>query len=79
MEKQERIQENEDGKRAVQAKLKKREIELFNKKKKIEELQKTKHVLSHRTEEMKASLEPKTEQIEALTEQIKDFKTVYDL
>jgi hypothetical protein len=32
------ISQNEDGKRALAAKLKKREIELFNKKKKIEEL-----------------------------------------
>ena len=71
--------EHDEKKRAVQQALKKREVELFQKKQKVEELQKTKHVLAHRTDEMKASLEPKTEQIEALTEQIRDFHTVYAL
>ena len=46
--------------------LKKKEDELFQQKFKIKDLQKTKQVLTHRTFEMKASLEPKEQQIESL-------------
>ena len=53
------IQDKEEKKHMVQKTLKQKEIELYKKKFAIEELQKTKHVLAHRTQEMKASLEPK--------------------
>lgn len=49
----------EQEKREVQEKLKKKETELYKYKFKIKDLQKTKQVLTHRTQEMKASLEPK--------------------
>ncbi len=45
-------------------KLTKREKDLYKYKFKIKDLQKSKHVLTHRTTEMKASLQPKEEQIE---------------
>lgn len=40
-------------------KLKKRETDLYKYKFKIKDLRKSKHVLTHRTTEMRASLEPK--------------------
>jgi hypothetical protein len=43
----------------VTEKLKKRETDLYKYKFKIKDLQKSKHVLTHRTTEMRASLEPK--------------------
>jgi hypothetical protein len=43
-----------------------KEKELYKYKDKIKDLQKTKQVLTHRTQEMKASLEPKEQQIENL-------------
>lgn len=58
----------EDVKRDIQKNLKKKETELFKQKDDIKELQKTKQVLTHRTMEMKASLEPKEQQIESLKE-----------
>ena len=45
-------------------KLTKREKDLYKYKFKIKDLQKSKHVLTHRTTEMKASLQPKEESIE---------------
>jgi chromosome segregation ATPase len=53
------IQELEKAKREVQERLKVKEKELYRYKFKIRDLQKTKAVLTHRTQEMKASLEPK--------------------
>jgi hypothetical protein len=49
----------EDVKKDIQKNLKKKETELYSQKFKIKDLQKTKQVLTHRTQEMKASLEPK--------------------
>jgi cilia- and flagella-associated protein 57 len=40
-------------------KLKKRETDLYKYKFKIKDLKKSKHVLTHRTADMRASLEPK--------------------
>ena len=50
----------------VTEKLKKRETDLYKYKFKIKDLQKSKHVLTHRTTEMRASLEPKEQRIEDL-------------
>ena len=49
----------EQEKKEVLDKLKKRETDLYKYKFKIKDLQKSKHVLTHRTTEMRASLEPK--------------------
>jgi hypothetical protein len=49
----------EQEKKEMQAKLKTRETDLYRYKFKIKDLQKSKHVLTHRTTEMRASLEPK--------------------
>lgn len=54
-----RIKELEEAKREVQESLKKKEDQLYKYKFRIKDLQKTKQVLTHRTQEMKASLEPK--------------------
>jgi DNA repair exonuclease SbcCD ATPase subunit len=51
---------------------------LFKQKDDIKELQKTKQVLTHRTMEMKASLEPKEQQIESLKEQLLDMEKIYE-
>lgn len=53
------IKQLEEEKKEVQEKLKKKETELYKYKFKIKDLQKTKQVLTHRTQEMKSSLEPK--------------------
>ena len=42
------------------------------------DLQRTKQVLTHRTQEMKASLEPKEQQIENLKEQLLDLEKVFN-
>ena len=55
-------------------KLTKREKDLYKYKFKIKDLQKSKHVLTHRTTEMKASLQPKEAQIEAATEKFSELK-----
>ena len=62
------IKSLEEEKKEVQEKLKKKETELYKYKFKIKDLQKTKQVLTHRTQEMKSSLEPKEQQIENLKE-----------
>jgi hypothetical protein len=62
------IKELEEAKKEVQDRLKVKEKELYKYKFKIKDLQKTKQVLTHRTQEMKASLEPKEQQIENLKE-----------
>lgn len=51
-------------------KLKEKEGELYLFKFSIKDLQKTKKVLTHRTQEMKASLEPKEQQIENLKDKL---------
>ena len=48
--------------------MKKRATDLYKYKFKIKDLRKSKHVLTHRTQEMKASLEPKDKQIDNLKE-----------
>ena len=56
----------EQEREEVTEKLKKRETDLYKYKFKIKDLQKSKHVLIHRTTEMRASLEPKEQRIEDL-------------
>jgi serine phosphatase RsbU (regulator of sigma subunit) len=56
----------EQERQEVLDKLKKRETDLYKYKFKIKDLQKAKHVLTHRTTEMRQSLEPKEQQIENL-------------
>jgi predicted nucleic acid-binding Zn-ribbon protein len=59
-------------------KLKKRETDLYKYKFKIKDLQKSKHVLTHRTTEMRASLEPKEQQIENLKDQLLNLEKVFE-
>lgn len=42
-------------------------------------MQKTKQVLTHRTFEMKASLEPKEQQIESLKQNLHDLEKLFDM
>ena len=56
----------EQEREEVTEKLKKRDTDLYKYKFKIKDLQKSKHVLTHRTTEMRASLEPKEQRIEDL-------------
>jgi cilia- and flagella-associated protein 57 len=56
----------EQEREEVTDKLKKRDTDLYKYKFKIKDLQKSKHVLTHRTTEMRASLEPKEQRIEDL-------------
>ncbi len=58
-EKIKQIKMLEQERQEVLDKLKKRETDLYKYKFKIKDLQKSKHVLTHRTTEMRASLEPK--------------------
>ncbi len=44
---------------------------------KIKDLRKSKHVLTHRTQEMRASLEPKDKQIDNLTQQLFNLEDVF--
>ena len=73
-----RIKELEEAKREVQESLKKKEDQLYKYKFRIKDLQKTKQVLTHRTQEMKASLEPKEQQIENLKEQLLELEQVFE-
>ena len=59
--------------------MKKKEDELFQQKFKIKDLQKTKQVLTHRTHEMKASLEPKEQQIDSLKQNLHDLEKLFDM
>ena len=77
-EKREEIVNLENEKKEIQEKLKEKERELYRYKFKIKDLQKTKQVLTHRTQEMKASLEPKEQQIENLKEQLLDLENVFN-
>lgn len=60
---QKELEEREDT-------LKKKEKKIYEYKFKINDLQKSKHVLSFRTTEMRKSLEPKEQQIEKLKEEL---------
>ena len=62
----------------VTEKLKKRETDLYKYKFKIKDLQKSKHVLTHRTTEMRASLEPKEQRIEDLKDQLLNLEKVFE-
>jgi chromosome segregation ATPase len=77
-EKIDEITQLENEKKEIQEKLKEKERELYRYKFKIKDLQKTKQVLTHRTQEMKASLEPKEQQIENLKEQLLDLENVFN-
>lgn len=59
-------------------KLTKREKDLFKYKFKIKDLQKSKHVLTHRTTEMKQSLQPKETQIEAQKEKLLELEEWFE-
>jgi len=59
-------------------KLTKREKDLYKYKFKIKDLQKSKHVLTHRTTEMKASLQPKEAQIEAQKEKLLELEGEFE-
>lgn len=59
-------------------KLTKREKDLYKYKFKIKDLQKSKHVLTHRTTEMKASLQPKEAQIEAQKEKLIELEAEFE-
>lgn len=68
------MQEREE----VTDKLKKRDTDLYKYKFKIKDLQKSKHVLTHRTTEMRASLEPKEQRIEDLKDQLLNLEKVFE-
>ena len=59
-------------------KLTKREKDLYKYKFKIKDLQKSKHVLTHRTTEMKASLQPKEAQIETQKEKLLELEDEFE-
>lgn len=68
----------EQEREEVTEKLKKRETDLYKYKFKIKDLQKSKHVLTHRTTEMRASLEPKEQRIEDLKDQLLNLEKVFE-
>jgi len=55
-----------------------KEHELYKYKFKIKDLQKSKHVLTHRAKGIHAALEPKEKQIESLKEQILNLEKVFE-
>lgn len=59
-------------------KLTKREKDLYKYKFKIKDLKKSKHVLTHRTTEMKASLQPKEAQIERQKEKLLELEGEFE-
>lgn len=67
----------ENEKKEVQKNLKKKETELYRQKFKIKDLQKTKQVLTHLTQEVKSSLEPREQQIEALKDSLKLYEKTF--
>lgn len=73
------IKDLDQAKKDATQNLKKKEDELFQQKFKIKDLQKTKQVLTHRTFEMKASLEPKEQQIESLKQNLHDLEKLFDM
>ena len=77
-ERVEEIRQLEQEKKDIQDRLKEKEKELYGFKFKIKDLQKTKQVLTHTTQEMKASLEPKEQQIENLKERLLDLEKVFE-
>lgn len=77
-EKIKQIKMLEQERQEVLDKLKKRETDLYKYKFKIKDLQKSKHVLTHRTTEMRASLEPKEQQIENLKDQLLNLEKVFE-
>ena len=78
-EHEDRIRQLDQDKHEATQNLKKKEDELFQQKFKIKDLQKTKQVLTHRTFEMKASLEPKEQQIESLKQNLHDLEKLFDM
>lgn len=62
----------------LQEQVKEKEHELYKYKFKIKDLQKSKHVLTHRAKGIHASLEPKEKQIESLKEQILNLEKVFE-
>ena len=59
--------------------LKKKEKKIFEYKYKVNDLQKSKHVLSFRTTEMRKSLEPKNAQIEKLKDELFKLENEFDV
>ena len=76
---QQRIDVLNAEKREATNNLKKKETELYRQKFKIRDLQKTKQVLTHRTYEMKASLEPKEQSIETLKTNLSDLEKLFEM
>lgn len=74
LEWKEKIAALELQKKEVQKNLKKKETEIFRHKFKIKDLQKTKQVLTHLTQDVKASLEPREQQIEDLKSQLIEYE-----
>lgn len=62
----------------VEEKLRKRETDLYKYRFKIKDLNKAKQVLTHRTYEMKANLEPKDAAIQKLKDQYLKLEEVFD-
>lgn len=73
-----KIELQDKEKKQNQEALKQKEHDLYKYKFKIKDLQKSKHVLTHRATEMRASLEPKEQQIESLKEQILNLEKVFE-
>ena len=59
--------------------MKRKDQELYKQKFKIKHLQKYKQVFMHKTQEMKASLEPKEQQIETLKQNLSDLEKVFEM
>lgn len=77
-EQKDKIAAIENEKKEVQKNLKKKETEIFKHKFKIKDLQKTKQVLTHLTQDVKASLEPREKQIEDLKENLIDYERTFN-
>lgn len=77
-QKNEQIKILQEEKLSLQGQVKEKEHELYKYKFKIKDLQKSKHVLTHRAKGIAASLEPKEKQIESLKEQILNLEKVFE-
>ena len=77
-EKEDTIRIMQDEQLEVQKTLKKKDRDLYKYKFKIKDLQKSKHVLTHRAKGIYAALEPKEKQIESLKEQILNLEKVFE-
>lgn len=74
-----RIEELHLAKAEAKQNLKKKETELYRQKFEIKDLQKTKQVLTHRTNEIKSTLEPREQQIESLKLSLADLEKLFEM